>query len=86
VAQARLIRVPGKWAMRLVLRFLWKSRISAIPPEAVPYMTGEYIMNTDRLRSFLGPEYEHVIRYTIAEAFSESFQTSAVSAAQVASA
>jgi len=80
MARAKVIRVPGKWAMRLVLRFLWKSRISAIPPEAVPYMTGEYIMNTDRLRNFLGPEYEHVIRYTMADAFSDSFQTTSVAA------
>ena len=41
--------------MRQVLSFLWKQQISAIPPEALPYMTGEYIMNTDRLRRFLGP-------------------------------
>jgi hypothetical protein len=34
-------------------------------------MTGEYIMNTDRLRRFLGPEYEDVIRYTIADAFAD---------------
>jgi len=74
MARAKLIRVPGKWAMRQVLRFLWKYKISAIPPEAVPYMTGEYIMNTDRLRRFLGPEYEHVIRYTIADAFADSFR------------
>jgi len=77
LAQAKLIRVPGKWAMRQVLRFLWKQRISAIPPEALPYMTGEYIMNTDRLRRFLGPEYEHVIRYSIRDAFADSFRTSA---------
>jgi len=55
-----------------VLKFLWKQQISAIPPEAVPYMTGEYIMNTDRLRRFLGPEYDHVMRYTIADAFADS--------------
>jgi hypothetical protein len=60
IAQAKLVRVPGKWFMRQVLKFLWKQKISAIPPDAVPYMTGEYIMNTDRLRRFLGPEYEHV--------------------------
>ncbi|HEX6822594.1 MAG TPA: NAD-dependent epimerase/dehydratase family protein [Candidatus Sulfotelmatobacter sp.] len=77
MAQAKLIRVPGKWAMRQVLRFLWKQRISAIPPEALPYMTGEYIMNTDRLRRFLGPEYEHVIRYSIRDAFADSFRNSA---------
>lgn len=74
MAQAKLIRVPGKWAMRQVLTFLWKQQISAIPPEAVPYMTGEYILNTDRLRRFLGPEYEHVMRYTVAEAFADSFK------------
>jgi nucleoside-diphosphate-sugar epimerase len=74
IAKAKLLRVPGKWAMRQVLRFLWKHKISAIPPEAVPYMTGEYIMNTDRLRRFLGPEYEHVIRYSITDAFADSFR------------
>src|SRR3954468_7625658 len=77
MAQAKLIRVPGRWAMRQVLRFLWKQRISAIPPEAMPYMTGEYIMNTDRLRRFLGPEFEHVIRYSIRDAFADSFRTPA---------
>lgn len=79
MAQAKLIRVPGKWVMRQVLKFLWWQQISAIPPEAVPYMTGEYIMNTERLRRFLGPEYEHVIRYSIADAFADSFRRDAVS-------
>lgn len=74
MAHAKLVRVPGRWAMRQVLAFLWKQQISAIPPEAVPYMTGEYIMNTERLRRFLGPEYEHVIRFTIADAFADSFK------------
>lgn len=74
IAQAKVVRVPGKWAMRQILAFLWKRQISAIPPEAVPYMTGQYVMNTDRLRRFLGPEYEHVIRYTIADAFADSFK------------
>ncbi len=74
IAHAKLIRVPGKWAMRQVLKVLWRYKISAIPPEAVPYMTGEYTMNTDRLRRFLGPEYEHVIRYSITDAFADSFK------------
>jgi len=82
MAQARLIRVPGKWVMQQVLKFLWKQKISAIPPEAVPYMTGQYIMNTDRLRRFLGPEYEHVIRYTVTDAFAESFRPAATSEAK----
>jgi len=74
MAHAKLLRVPGKWMMQQILSFLWKQQISAIPPQAVPYMTGEYIMNTERLRRFLGPEYEHVIRYTITDAFADSFQ------------
>jgi nucleoside-diphosphate-sugar epimerase len=75
MAQAKLVRVPGKWAMKLALHFLWKRQISAIPPEALPYITGEYIMNTDRLRGFLGGEYENVMRFTIADAFADSFRT-----------
>lgn len=81
LAQAKLIRVPGKWIMREILRFLWNQKISAIPPQALPYMTGEYIMNTDRLRRFLGPEYEHVIRYSIRDAFLDSFRTTAAASA-----
>jgi nucleoside-diphosphate-sugar epimerase len=73
MAHARLRRVPGKWAFRLVLQSMWKLGISAIPPEAAPYMTGQYIMNTDRLSKFLGDDYENVIRYTIADAFADSF-------------
>jgi nucleoside-diphosphate-sugar epimerase len=73
MAHAKLIRVPGKWAFRLILRLLWKFGISAVPPDAMPYMTGEYIMNTDRLRKFLGADYEQVIRYTIADAFADAF-------------
>jgi nucleoside-diphosphate-sugar epimerase len=80
MAQAKLLRVPGRWAMRLALQFLWKWKISAIPPEAVPYMTSEYVMDTGRLRRFLGPEYEHVIQHTIAEAFAESFAVTLVAA------
>ena len=46
---------------------------SAIPPEAWPYMTSEYIMNTERLQKFLGPAYDDVIRYSIADAYADSF-------------
>ena len=73
IAGARLKRVPGKWAFRQVLKTLWKLGVSAIPPEALPYMTGEYTMNTARLKKFLGTDYENVIHYTIADAFQDSF-------------
>ncbi len=86
MAQAKLIRVPGTWVMRQILKFLWKQKISAIPPEAVPYMSGQYVMNTDRLRRFLGPEYEHVIRYTVTDAFADSFRAPQNTPADVAQA
>jgi nucleoside-diphosphate-sugar epimerase len=79
-AHAKLKRVPGKWAFRLVLQLLWKSGISAIPPEAMPYMTGEYLMNTDRLGKFLGDDYENVIRYTVADAFADCFAANSTTA------
>lgn len=82
MARAKLVRAPGKWAMRWVLKFGWKSGISAIPPEAVPYMSGEYIMNTDRLRKFLGADYEKVMRYTVTEAFTSSFEPEEQAVAQ----
>jgi nucleoside-diphosphate-sugar epimerase len=82
MAHAKLKRVPGKWAFRLILESLWKLGISAIPPQALPYMTGEYIMNTDRLQKFLGKDYEEVIRYTVADAFADSFVTGASTSSQ----
>ena len=77
MAHAKLVRVPGQWAMRIVLEFLWKTGISAIPPEAVPYMSGQYTMNTDRLKKFLGDDYEKIMRYTVADAFLDSFKAPA---------
>jgi nucleoside-diphosphate-sugar epimerase len=74
LAHAKLLRVPGQWTMRRILQFLWNWNISAIPPDAVPYMTGQYIMNTDRLKKFLGGDYERVIEKTNLEAFADSFQ------------
>ena len=73
MAKAKLVRVPGKWTMRRVLQFLWDMKISAIPPAAVPYMTGQYIMNTERLKKLLGTEYETVIQHTVTSAFADSF-------------
>ena len=74
LAHAKLWRVPGRWGMHKILQFLWRAKISSIPPDAVPYMTGQYIMNTDRLKNFLKTDYERVIRYSIADAFADSFR------------
>jgi nucleoside-diphosphate-sugar epimerase len=82
MARAKLVRAPGKWAMRLFLQFGWKFGISAIPPQALPYMTGQYTMNTDRLRHFLGEDYESVIRFTIRDAFADCFVPTASTSVQ----
>lgn len=82
MSRAKLVRAPGKWAFGLVLRFGWISGVSATPPEALPYMTGEYIMNTNRLQKFLGQDYEKVMRYTIADAFADSFASNGSVSAQ----
>jgi len=74
-AHAKLVRVPGKWAMRIALQYLWKRGISTIPPDAVPYISGQYIMNTDRLKKFLGEDYDKVIRYSVADAYLDSFKS-----------
>jgi len=73
LAQAKLIRTPGVWAFRMVLEGLWKGGISAIPPEAAPYMTGEYVMDTSHLQKWLGAKYAEVIRYTVEDAFVNTF-------------
>ena len=74
LAKARLIRVPGQWSMRQILRLLWKMNVSAIPPDAVPYMSGQYTMNTDRLKNFLARDYEQVISKTNLEAYTDSLK------------
>ena len=77
IAGAKLTRVPGKWGFRLALQLGWKLGISASPPEALPYMTGEYTMNVGRLHKFLAEDHEKVIRYTITDAFADSFASPA---------
>ena len=86
MAQAKLVRLPGKAAFKLALKILWRLGIVAIPPEAAPYMTGEYLVNTDRLRKFLGENYEDVIRYTIADAFADCFKHETVAKTESAAA
>jgi nucleoside-diphosphate-sugar epimerase len=81
MANSKLIRVPGKSIFTGILKLLWAWNISAIPPAAMPYMTGQYIMNTDRLRSFLGTDYEEIMRYTIRDAFADCFTPSPIPAA-----
>ncbi len=76
MADAKLLRLPGKWGRRQLLGFLWKFGVSEIPPEATDYLSSTPIMNTERLREFLGPYYEDVIQYTVSDAFADAFASS----------
>jgi nucleoside-diphosphate-sugar epimerase len=75
MAKAKLVRVPSEKLFALTLQFLWKMKISTIPPDIVPYMTSDTLMDTLRLAEFLGPEYKDVVRYSVAEAFADCFKS-----------
>lgn len=74
LAKARLVRVPTEKLFDLVLQFFWRMRISTIPPDVMPYMLSDTVMDTARLQEFLGTEYKNVIKFPIAEAFAECFK------------
>jgi len=74
IAHAKLRRVPSEKLFALVLQFLWKMKISTIPPDIAPYMTSDMLMDTLRLAEFLGIEYTNVVRYSISEAFADCFK------------
>ena len=72
IAQARVRRAP-RWLMKFMLRRMWNSGFSAIPPEALPYMIGSYTMDTHRLQHFLGTEYRQVMQHDMEAALADSF-------------
>src|SRR5690242_17085379 len=74
IAKAKLLRVPTQKLFELVLQLMWKMRISAIPPDLVPYMLSDSTMDTTRLQEFLGAQYKNVIQFPIAEAFADCFK------------
>ena len=73
----KVIRLPGKSGCRSVLRLGWKLGLSSVPADALPYLTGTYLMDTKRLREFLGKDYENVIQHTCEEALADSFRPEA---------
>jgi UDP-glucose 4-epimerase len=84
IANTEIKRLFGRPLCRLALRLLWKAGISDVPPEAFPYLVGSYVMETARLRVFLGDDYRKVIQYTSEEALRTMFQGSAASAQKTA--
>ena len=74
IAGSKVTRLPGKSGCRLALSLGWKLGLSSVPAAAIPYLTGTYLMDTKRLREFLGKDYETVIQYSCEEALADSFK------------
>jgi nucleoside-diphosphate-sugar epimerase len=73
LARATVKRVPGKLALEKMLEYRWNAHLSPVAPEFLPYIVGGSWVTVDRLKKFLGADYESVIRYPNAEAFADSF-------------
>ncbi len=80
MAKQKIVRLPTPRVCRWALALLWKLGISSVPPEALPYMIGSYLLDTSRLRAFLGPDYPDVIRYTTEEALADTFASESADA------
>ena len=74
IAGAKITTIPTRALCRFVLSLAWKYGISDFPPDAFPYLAGEYLMDTSRLKQFLGRDYETVMQYTIEDALADSFR------------
>jgi len=72
VAGTPLIRLPSYRLVQFLFHVLWWLGLSGVPPEALPYFTGSYIMNPRRLQALLGEDYDHVVRYTTWQALTEA--------------
>lgn len=72
VTGARVFRIPSYRLVDFLLRFLWWSGLSGVPPKALPYFTGPYIMKCDRLRALLGEDFDRMIHHTAEEALRDA--------------
>ncbi len=75
VAKQQIVQLPSRLFCRWALQLMWWLGISSVPPDALPYMIGSYLMDTGKLRAFLGSDYPHVIRHTSEEALQDTFST-----------
>lgn len=73
IAQLPVKLLPGIGLCRSGFRQLWNWGISQTPPEVLPYILGSCVLDTTRLRVFLGEHYRSVIQSTCEEALTESF-------------
>lgn len=74
ISRSRVVRLPGYRSVGFMMKLMAALGVSGIPPDALPYFFGTYLMDTSRLQARLGSDYERVIRHTCREAFAESFE------------
>ncbi len=74
IAGIPLKHFPGIGFCRQAMRFLWDWGASKVPPQALPYLLGSCVLETTRLRIFLGEHYRSVIQHTCEEALVESLR------------
>ena len=85
IAHLPVKHLPSTGLCRQALGFLWDWDVSEVPPEFYPYLLGSCVLDTTRLRVFLGDRYRSTIQYTSEEALLESmafFATARPSARQ----
>ena len=73
IAGAAVKHLPTKSVCRQALRLLWGLGISDIPPAALPYILGSCVLETAKLRVFLGEHYRSVIQHSSEEALRDCF-------------
>lgn len=72
IANARLLRLPSYRLVAFLFRLLWWIGLSGVPPKALPYFTGSYTMNCDRLIALLGNDFDQIIRNTSEESLRDT--------------
>jgi nucleoside-diphosphate-sugar epimerase len=73
ISGTRLLRIPFRRLLNPALKLANRLGNKAVAPDAAAYMTGTHLLDTGRLRAFLGTEYERVIHYSNERALRDSF-------------
>jgi len=65
-------RLPTATMCRTLITTMWNMGATSIPPDSFPYLIGSYTLDTSKLRTLLGEEYEKVIRHSNETALADS--------------
>jgi nucleoside-diphosphate-sugar epimerase len=74
MARTPILRPGGERTVRFLLRLSYACGLSAVPVEALPYYLAPPTMDTTRLRSTLGKDFEVVMRYTTRAALEDTLK------------